>query len=428
MVSARIARVSIEHHSQEPRPFRICARCGRPTPTNVPDCVNCGFRSVQAVVDNDHARSSQAFARAYLSRTNPLTYAILIFNAVVYILMSASAGSDFLSAFGRGVDPSTLIAFGAKTNDLVLNQGEWFRLLTPVFIHSGLIHIASNSYALWMVGPQVERLYGSARFLLIYLLCGVGGVVGSILSVLLLKRDPTIASVGASGAIFGLFGVLAVFGYKYRHELPAAFRRSFGSGIIPVIAINLFIGFSVPAIDNGAHIGGLVCGAVLAFVVPYIAPGKEKLSSSGLVTIGVCVAIVSFSFVRAWQASPPHLLRRSSNINEFLNGINTANRLMQRSVNAIDDPRSAEELAGKLEDGAKLLDRAKAPDADADALRTELAEVLRLQKAAILEKDPQLRGSSIRMNAQRFSKASSDLREWVNSSGPKYGITSSRPE
>jgi len=363
-----------------------------------------------------------------LSRRNPATYAILIFNAIVYVVMTASAGGSFMSEFVRGVDSATLIAFGAKTNELILRQGEWFRLITPVFIHSGLIHIASNSYALWMVGPQVERLYGSARFVLIYLLAGIFGVVGSLLNGVLLKRDPTIASVGASGAIFGLFGVLAVFGYKYRHELPAAFRRSFGSNIIPVIAINLLIGFSVAAIDNGAHIGGLVCGGILALVLPYIAPGKERMSKSGLIAIGLCTAIVGYSFVRAWQVSSPHMARRSSTVNEFLNGINTANRLMGSSVSGVDNPDRAAEIAAGLDDGAKLLDRVKAPDGESDAIRSELADILRLQKAAILEKDPSLRSSSLRMNAQRYSAAAANLREWVASSGPKFGITQSRPE
>src|SRR5687767_15948295 len=104
---------------------------------------------------------------------------------------------------GETEDSQTLIAFGAKTNAL-LQSGEWFRLITPIFIHAGLLHLLLNSYALWMVGVQVEKLYGSARFLLIYLLSGIGGVAGSYFGQAFMSRQGDAPSVGASGAIFGL--------------------------------------------------------------------------------------------------------------------------------------------------------------------------------------------------------------------------------
>jgi rhomboid protease GluP len=293
-----VANESIE--IDPPRQFRLCQQCGRPTPAQLPDCVNCGARSLQAVVENDLARAEQRFARAYFSRTSPLTYGILGFNILVYLLMSVTSGGNFVENLVYGVEPATLIAFGAKTNELLWDRGEWFRLLTPLFIHGGMVHIISNSYALWIVGPQVERLYGSARFLLIYLLAGIGGVVGSFAGSAMLGRDPRVPSVGASGSIFGLFGVLAAFGYKYRHELPPAFRRAFGSGIFPVIAINLFIGFSIPVIDNGAHLGGLIAGGLLTLLVPYIAPGQERVSRAGLVILAVCLAVIGWCFARAW--------------------------------------------------------------------------------------------------------------------------------
>jgi rhomboid protease GluP len=420
--------MSLESVGPDPRPFRICTRCGRPTPSNSPECVNCGMRSVQAVVEDDQARSTQAFARAYFSRATPLTYGILVLNALIYLVMTYAAGGNFLSNLVTGVDPATLVAFGAKTNELLGQQGEWFRLITPIFIHGGLIHIASNSYALWIVGPQVERLYGSARFVLIYLLCGVAGVVGSYIGSILLKRDPSVPSVGASGAIFGLFGVLAVFGYKYRHELPAAFRRGFGSGVLPVIVINLLIGFSVPFIDNSAHIGGLICGALAAILIPYIAPGKERISSTGLVVLATCVVIVGYSFFRAWQVSSPHLSRRASSIGSFLDSVNEANRVMQQSISADRDSTRTDELAKRLDQVAEKLDSTYAPDEATDAIRRNFAEVLRAQRKALLEQDPALRRSSLRANAQKFSDAGQELRRWVTSSGRKYGIVESRPE
>jgi rhomboid protease GluP len=263
----------------------------------LPQCVNCGAISLQAVVADEEERAERRFAQAFFSRATPVTYALLAVNIGVFLLM--------LFVSGGSEDSATLVAFGAKRNDL-LRDGDWFRLVTPIFIHAGLIHLLSNSYALWVVGPQVEKLYGSARFLLIYLLAGIGGVAGSFLGQEIFDR-PNVPSVGASGAIFGLFGVLAVFGYRYRHELPAAFRRAFGAGILPVIVINLFIGFSIPFIDNSAHIGGLIAGAALTFIVPYIAPGEEKISKTGLLILAVCLIVIIYCFAQAYRGSGKYL-------------------------------------------------------------------------------------------------------------------------
>jgi len=274
------------------RPFRLCERCGRPTPANLPQCVNCGAISIQSVVAEEQDRVERRYARALFSRATPVTYALLAANVGVFLLMAVvSGGSD---------DPSALIAFGAKTNRL-LESGEWFRLITPIFIHAGLLHLLLNSYALWVVGTQVEKLYGSARFLLIYLLSGVGGVAGSYFGQIFLQKSFDAPSVGASGAIFGLFGVLAVFGFRYRSEMPPAIRRAMTAGVLPVIAVNLFIGFSIPFIDNSAHIGGLLTGAALTLIIPYIAPGREGVSNTGLLIIALCLAVIIYCFAQVYQ-------------------------------------------------------------------------------------------------------------------------------
>src|SRR5262245_25026515 len=215
--------------------------------------------------------------------------------------MSTAAGGNLMNSIVWGADQLTLIAFGAKLN-LLIDEGQWFRFVTPIFIHIGLLHIASNSYALWIIGPLVERLYGSARFLMIYLLSGVAGGAGGYLWVEM-QFKPDVPSAGASGAIFGLFGLLAVFGFKYRTELPPNFRKAIRSGIVPVILINLFIGVSIPFIDNAAHIGGLIAGGLLALVIPYLAPGSKRVSIFGVTIIGLSLALIVICFARAFQES-----------------------------------------------------------------------------------------------------------------------------
>jgi rhomboid protease GluP len=255
---------------------------------------------VSTVAVEQQAKAERHFLNALFSRATPVTYAILIFNFVIYLLMALVSGDSFLEAFVYMNNPGTLIDFGAKTNEL-LEGGQWFRLITPIFIHGGLLHLALNSYAIWVIGPIAEKLYGSARFLLIYLLAGVGGVVGSYLGGM--GQPPWIPGVGASGAIFGLFGLLFAFGYRYRDELPLNFRRAVTTGILPVILINLFIGFTIPAIDNSAHIGGLLTGGMLGFVIPYIAPGRARASRLGLAILVGCVVVIAYSFARAYQTS-----------------------------------------------------------------------------------------------------------------------------
>src|SRR5262249_27355378 len=259
----------------------------------MPQCVNCGAISIQSVVAEEQERVERRYARALFSRATPVTYALLAANVAVFLLMAiVSGGSDYTD---------TLIAFGAKTNRL-LQSGEWFRLITPIFIHAGLLHLLLNSYALWVVGTQVEKLYGSARFLLIYLLSGVGGVAGSYFGQIFLQKPYDPPSVGASGAIFGLFGVLAVFGFRYRREMPPAIRRAMTAGVLPVIAVNLLIGFSIRFIDNSAHIGGLLTGAALTLIIPYIAPGREGGSKARALITALYSAVTGCCFVAQYES------------------------------------------------------------------------------------------------------------------------------
>ena len=145
----------------------------------------------------------------------------------------------------------------------------------------------------------MERLYGSARFLLIYLLAGLGGTVGSLISHKLNGNLDELA-IGPSGATFGLFGVLAVFGLKYRDALPASFRQSFAVAVIPAIVVNLFIGFTVPFIDNAVHLGGLVSGVLLTLLIPSLAPGHKRLSRINLGLLTACALVVFYCFGRAY--------------------------------------------------------------------------------------------------------------------------------
>jgi rhomboid protease GluP len=155
---------------------------------------------------------------------------------------------------------SYLLFLGAKDNEGIKLRGEYYRFLTSMFLHGGLLHILFNAWALYALGPEAERIYGTARFLAIYFIAGLAGSVASYM----LSPFP---AVGASGAIFGLIGALAVFYYTSRRLLGDTARQQLGS-LITVIMINLFIGFSSGGlIDNNAHLGGLAGGAIVAWLL-----------------------------------------------------------------------------------------------------------------------------------------------------------------
>mgnify|MGYP001170029543 CR=1 FL=1 len=175
-----------------------------------------------------------------------ITYTILGINIAVWLIMK------FVGLlFGWGTN-AQLILFGAKENSLIA-RGQYWRLITAMFLHIDILHLFFNSYALYIYGPAVEKLFGKIKYLLVYLL---SGLVGSIFSYAL-SPNP---AAGASGAIFGLMGSLLYFRKRKRR----LFYRIFGSGLLFIIGINLFYGFVQPGIDNWGHIGGLIGGYLVA--------------------------------------------------------------------------------------------------------------------------------------------------------------------
>ncbi|MDZ4721041.1 MAG: rhomboid family intramembrane serine protease [Roseiflexaceae bacterium] len=164
---------------------------------------------------------------------------------------------------------SVVQALGAKNNAAIVS-GDYYRFLTAMFLHAGLTHIGFNAFALYSLGPDVERFYGTPRFLAIYFLAGFGG---GIASYTLSPND----SVGASGAIFGLIGALGAFFYQTRKIFGEVSRQQIGN-LIFITMINLGIGFTTPRIDNFAHIGGLLCGIIAGLLLaPNLAVDLQQI-------------------------------------------------------------------------------------------------------------------------------------------------------
>ncbi len=166
------------------------------------------------------------------------------------------AGQLFQNPFVPGED--LIILWGAKINPAIA-EGQWWRLVTPIFIHGSLLHFLANGYSLFVLGPALERLYGAWRFSVLFVLAGMAGVVASY-------WFNTSPSVGASGAIFGLIGAQGVLLYRNRDLLGEQGRASL-QAVLLIAGVNLLFGFTTTFIDNWGHIGGLVGGMALAWVI-----------------------------------------------------------------------------------------------------------------------------------------------------------------
>ena len=182
----------------------------------------------------------------------PVTLALLATNILVFITMLG---------FGAGLwhtSNTVQLTWGANFGPAT-QDGQWWRLATALFLHFGVVHLALNMWALWDVGRLVEQLYGRWRFALLYL---ASGVFGNLLSLVL--QGNRAVSGGASGAVFSLYGALLVFLWRERNHVQRhEFRWLFGAAIVFTV-VTLGMGLVIPGIDNAAHVGGLVCGAVLA--------------------------------------------------------------------------------------------------------------------------------------------------------------------
>lgn len=192
-----------------------------------------------------------------LQTKNPIvTYILIGINLLIGFLLFLYSAKSGIS-YGQ-----LLIDFGAKENFRILS-GEYWRFLTPIFLHADIFHLLINCYSLFAIGTIVERIFGSFKFAFVYV---VAGITGNILS-FIFSSNP---GVGASGSIFGLLGALLFFGIIN----PPLFKSHFGNNVILTILINLGYGFANAAIDNYAHIGGLT-GGFLASGIALTSPKKQ---------------------------------------------------------------------------------------------------------------------------------------------------------
>jgi rhomboid protease GluP len=428
----------------------VCRNCGALVGAGETVCAQCGAPLVAAASLGQAAgarpsrydREAVRFARAVLSRPYAFTIIFLVANLFVFLLMWSSSGLKNTILL-EGFPYEVLTAYGAKLNALIdASPHQWWRFVTPAFIHVNLIHLMVNMYSLWMVGPYVEKLYGSAKFVVFWVATGVAGVVASYLTVQpnmqvsslgrFLFKGADVPSAGASGALFGLVGVLFVFGIKFRHELPEGFKRAFGTGLLPMILLNLFIGYLGRGfIDNAAHLGGLASGAALALVVEYKRPGEPASVAVFWHVLQIAaLALVAVSFLmvaRHYRETPTF---DEASVNKRMPGsggpVNVEGYLKALNEGEIAAISVVNGDASDIDAAIKALKEAPHLSEKADALRDELRSLLE-----------QARGyAALSPNERKKPKAQARLRElvtgiqtwqknfsqWAKTEGQSYGL------
>lgn len=213
-------------------------------------------------------KENREFERVFKKKKPTVTVTLIAINVLIYIISTfglLTESLDWLSAF-------------ALNRFNVVEVGQIYRLITSAFMHEEIIHLLMNMYVLYIIGTQVESYIGKPKYLFIYLFSAISG---SLLSCV--THTDASWSLGASGAIFGLMGTLIYFGYHYRLYLDSALK----SQIIPLVILNLAMGFIIPGIDNAAHIGGLVGGLFITMALGV----KNKTSVQDSINGTICSII-----------------------------------------------------------------------------------------------------------------------------------------
>jgi len=224
------------------------------------------------------------------------TAAIIIICVIAYLAESVVARNL--------LEPGTkaLLKTGATYGPYVF-AGQWWRLITAMFLHGGILHLAFNMWALFNLGLLAEILYGRRNYIFLYLLCGLGGAVASV------WWHPQAVGVGASGAIFGLAGaLLPALKFQKNPRIAAALKGALGS-IATFVVYNLAIGAAMPFIDNAAHIGGLITGLFLGALLPsYTVEEERKKTGQSVLVFVTALAVICFGAINARKRYTPNKL------------------------------------------------------------------------------------------------------------------------
>jgi membrane associated rhomboid family serine protease len=315
---------------------------------------------VAAAIEAAAARLGEA-GRVRPRRASPVTAALIAVNVTACLACALFVGGD---------DEAALIRAGALFRPAVL-AGEWWRAFSAQFLHAGLVHLAVNMYGLYLLGRFSEDVLGSGRYLIVYL---VGGLMGAAASTGVSAGG---LSVGASGAIMGLLGALIVLLVLRRGSWPEAWRRALLWNLVFLGALQIYIGFQVSMIDNAAHVGGMLGGAVAALVVaPGLLLGRGRVARAAVSAVAaLLIGLLVASFVLVARTSLPTTLERLHTRQVEVGGVLlTVPRYWDADVEhgRVEDPYLGVQVSPVVGD---LLPRVESPQADDPRYRALIARI-----------------------------------------------------
>jgi rhomboid protease GluP len=257
---------------------RMCSNCRAFIDASDRECPYCGATVGARAVDR---RSPADALGGLIPNARFTTTIILLINFGLYAAMTLnSRGGDMM-----GMDPRTLIQFGAKFNQFIA-AGQWWRLITAGFLHGGLFHLLMNSWALFDLGAQAEEVFGTARMIVFYFMATLFGFLAS-------AWWSASLSVGSSAGIFGLIGAMIAFGMMHRSAVGDMVRGMYMRWAVYGLAIGLLPIF---AVDNAAHIGGLAAGFGTAWVAGTPREHRRALEGFWKAAAAVALLITAYCF------------------------------------------------------------------------------------------------------------------------------------
>jgi len=285
-----------------------CAQCGRKLPP-----LTFGRKICQWCVQHEAAQrgevddvKQQVMPAPWVRNQSSITLTQVIFGANVAVFLAMAAASGTVMDFPG----MTMAHYGANFGPYTLS-GDWWRLVTYMFLHGGLMHIAFNMWCLWDLGALCESLYGRWSFAAIYLTTGFAAGVASV------AWNPRVLSVGASGAIFGLAGALIASFYLGEFSLPSIAIRGTLRSLVFFVGFNVLFGSMFPGIDNAAHFGGLISGLILGALIARVAPQHDnplrRASILGIVALAVAAGALG---VQHWRGAPFRIGRALESLSE----------------------------------------------------------------------------------------------------------------
>lgn len=364
--------------------LRTCPLCGRDSVPDAPAKVS------------EHAGSPHFISRLFL------TINIVLFAAMALVELRNGAGG---AAFMQSASGPVLADFGSCVPAFV-RMGEWWRVVTPNFLHLGLIHLLFNSFVLYQIGPQVEELFSSQKFIFIYLATGTFSMIVSVLF--------GIGGGGASGALFGLIGLLAVYGYR----LGGAFGRALMRQMLIWAAIGVMIGFAIRA-NNVAHISGFMAGGALGFMVAAESPRTARaafwwnmgaVASAALITVSFLMVALNYGTVQ-----------RANDVTKLINRTRASARLLEESFNGTGTERRPK-LAADLRLAAGEIERIPSIDSTSDEIKRGWVALLKRRASSVEDVPSSTPIPSASADTAEMARLSEAYLEWEGGALDRYRL------